>query len=169
MATHSSILTWEIPWIEGPCRLQSLALQGVRHDLETKQQQYIHKYIYTYRYSTDTDISIDIDTHSLLAVLFPWRTLTDREDIGGRRGRIRNSSWLPHVSTGGARVPQLLSPPAATREALAQWGRLSDAKKKKNSTGFPEELAHLYPRQKEGVLRWSPVMTEGKRGLGTEE
>ena len=27
MATHSSILAWRIPWIEKPCRLQSMGLQ----------------------------------------------------------------------------------------------------------------------------------------------
>ena len=27
MATHSSILTWEIPWTEEPCRLQSIGSQ----------------------------------------------------------------------------------------------------------------------------------------------
>ena len=32
MATHSSILTWKIPWIEEPGRLQSMGLQRVRHD-----------------------------------------------------------------------------------------------------------------------------------------
>ena len=32
MATHSSILAWRIPWTEEPGRLQSLALQRVRHD-----------------------------------------------------------------------------------------------------------------------------------------
>ena len=32
MATHSSILAWEIPWTEEPGRLQSIALQRVRHD-----------------------------------------------------------------------------------------------------------------------------------------
>ena len=38
-ATHSSILTWEIPWIE-PGGLQSTESQKVRRDLVTKQQQY---------------------------------------------------------------------------------------------------------------------------------
>ena len=28
MATHSSILTWEIPWTEEPGRLQSMGLQN---------------------------------------------------------------------------------------------------------------------------------------------
>ena len=39
MATHSSILAWEIPWTEEPGRLQSMGLQRVGHDLATKQQQ----------------------------------------------------------------------------------------------------------------------------------
>ena len=38
MATHSSILAWEIPWTEEPGGLQSMASQRVRHDLATKQQ-----------------------------------------------------------------------------------------------------------------------------------
>ena len=32
MATHSSILAWEIPWTEKPGRLQSTGMQRVRHD-----------------------------------------------------------------------------------------------------------------------------------------
>ena len=32
MATHSSILVWEIPWTEEPGRLQSTGLQRVRHN-----------------------------------------------------------------------------------------------------------------------------------------
>ena len=39
MATHSSILVWEIPWTEEPSGLQSMGPQRVRHNLETKQQQ----------------------------------------------------------------------------------------------------------------------------------
>ena len=32
MATHASILAWRIPWIEEPCRLQSMGSQRVRRD-----------------------------------------------------------------------------------------------------------------------------------------
>ena len=32
MATHSSILAWEIPWTEEPGGLQSMELQSIRHD-----------------------------------------------------------------------------------------------------------------------------------------
>ena len=39
MATHSSILAWEIPWTEEPGGLQSIGWQRVGHDWATKQQQ----------------------------------------------------------------------------------------------------------------------------------
>ena len=32
MAMHSNILTWKIPWMEEPNRLQSMGLQRVRDD-----------------------------------------------------------------------------------------------------------------------------------------
>ena len=38
MATHSSILTWEIPRTEEPGGLQSIGLQRMRHDLAAKPQ-----------------------------------------------------------------------------------------------------------------------------------
>ena len=36
MVTHSSILAWEIPWIEEPGRLQSMGSETVRHNLATQ-------------------------------------------------------------------------------------------------------------------------------------
>ena len=42
MATHCSILAWEIPWTEEPCGLQSTGLRNVRHNLAAKQQQCPH-------------------------------------------------------------------------------------------------------------------------------
>ena len=38
MATHSSILAWEISWTEEPGWLQSMGSQRLRYDLATKQQ-----------------------------------------------------------------------------------------------------------------------------------
>ena len=32
MATHSSILAWEIPWTEEPGGLQSMGMQRIGHD-----------------------------------------------------------------------------------------------------------------------------------------
>ena len=37
MATHSSILAWEIPWTEELGGLQSMGLQRVGHDWQIKQ------------------------------------------------------------------------------------------------------------------------------------
>ena len=45
MATHSSVLAWEIPWTEEPGGLQSMGSQTVGHDLMTKQT---NKYVYIY-------------------------------------------------------------------------------------------------------------------------
>ena len=42
MATHSSVLAWEIPWTEEPGGLQSTESQRVRYNLATKQQQGFH-------------------------------------------------------------------------------------------------------------------------------
>ena len=39
MATHSSILAWEIPWTEETGGLQFMRSQRVGYDLATKQQQ----------------------------------------------------------------------------------------------------------------------------------
>ena len=38
MVTHSSILAWEIPWIEEPGRLQSKGSKRVGHGLAAKQE-----------------------------------------------------------------------------------------------------------------------------------
>ena len=38
MATHSSVLTWEIPWTEKPSGQESMGSQRIGHDLGTKQQ-----------------------------------------------------------------------------------------------------------------------------------
>ena len=40
MATHSSILAWEISWTEEPGGLQSIGLQRVRHDQGSKQSHF---------------------------------------------------------------------------------------------------------------------------------
>ena len=42
MATHSSILAWEIPWIGEPGELQSMGSQKESNPTQTKQQQQQH-------------------------------------------------------------------------------------------------------------------------------
>ena len=39
MATHSSILVWEIPWTEEPGGLEPIRLQRIGYNLVTKQPE----------------------------------------------------------------------------------------------------------------------------------
>ena len=39
MATHSSPLAWEIPWMEEPSRLESMGSQRADHDSVTRRRQ----------------------------------------------------------------------------------------------------------------------------------
>ena len=43
IATHSSVLAWEISWTEEPGRLQSTGLQRMRHDWAGTVQQVIEQ------------------------------------------------------------------------------------------------------------------------------
>ena len=50
MATHSSILDWEIPWTEEPSGLQFMGLQTVGHGWATNTHTHTHTDLYTYIY-----------------------------------------------------------------------------------------------------------------------
>ena len=61
MVTHSSILTWRIPWMEKPGKLQSTGLQRVRQDWVTSLT---HSHIHSLTHSTPWgDITWDFATH----------------------------------------------------------------------------------------------------------
>ena len=47
MATHSSILTWRIPWTEEPGKLQSVGLRRVRHDSVQSCLKRLNTYTHT--------------------------------------------------------------------------------------------------------------------------
>ena len=51
MATHSSIITWKIPWMEDPGRLQSMGLQRVRQQ-HTGMRTYAHTHTHTHTHPT---------------------------------------------------------------------------------------------------------------------
>ena len=60
MATHSSILAWDIPWTEGPGGIQSVGSQKVKHHLAIKQQ---HKYAYNMK-GQHSFQSVNLQNHS---------------------------------------------------------------------------------------------------------
>ena len=48
MATHSSILAWNIPWTEEPGGLQSMGLQRVRHNsVQVQARTHAHTHTHT--------------------------------------------------------------------------------------------------------------------------
>ena len=46
MATHPSILTWEIPWTEEPGELQSMGLQKSWTELSNQKQQMVPDHLF---------------------------------------------------------------------------------------------------------------------------
>ena len=43
MATHSSILAWRIPWIEGPGRLQSIGV--AKNHIQLSERTFTHTHL----------------------------------------------------------------------------------------------------------------------------
>ena len=60
MATHSSILAWNIPWTEEPGGLGSMGLQRVGHDRATK-----HTHTHTH---THTKGNKDTKTYEIISL-----------------------------------------------------------------------------------------------------
>ena len=60
MATHSSILAWEIPWTEEPGGLQSRGQERIGHGLVTKQHQRIYIQITYHTFCVSILIWLDI-------------------------------------------------------------------------------------------------------------
>ena len=62
MATHSSILAWEIPWTEEPGGLQSIGSQRVRHNWETN----------TFAFKLSEEIAAENRTLSIWSHVSQW-------------------------------------------------------------------------------------------------
>ena len=70
MATHSSTLAWQIPWMEEPGRLQSMGSLGVRHDWATSLS------LFTFHFYA---LEKEMATHSSVLA---WRILGPAEPGG---------------------------------------------------------------------------------------
>ena len=62
MATHSSILAWEIPWTEEPGRLQPMGAERVRHDWT--HTQHTEEQLYTNKWDNLEEMDKFLDTHN---------------------------------------------------------------------------------------------------------
>ena len=69
MATHSSILSWRIPWTEEPGKLQSMESQRVRHDWVTSLSFFLS--FFTGFWPSSTRVTQDNDSCSLGLSVWP--------------------------------------------------------------------------------------------------
>ena len=78
MATHSSTLAGEVPWLEEPGRLQSTGLLGVGHD-----------FTFTFHFHAQEK---EMSTHSsILAWRIPWTEEPGRLQSWGSKSQTRLS------------------------------------------------------------------------------
>ena len=108
MATHSSILSWEIPWSEESGGLQSMGSQRVGRDLGAKSQQHVVYILKSYN----------------------WKKAKSEEKTKAQRwilmfSRLVVSNSLPPHGLQYARLPcHSLSPGACSNTCpLSQWCR----------------------------------------------
>ena len=69
VATHSSILAWEIPWTEEPGGLWSTGSQRVGHDWATEQQQIIRLLVNAWK--SQYVLTKGVTILSLVEICFP--------------------------------------------------------------------------------------------------
>ena len=82
MATHSSILAWEIPRAEKSGRLQSIESERVRHDLATEQQQQWHTHYFIKQISVQ-----------LLFFLIYWAVKVEFKVLPGSTRQTKSKRW----------------------------------------------------------------------------
>ena len=72
MATHSSILAWEIPWTEEPGGLYSMKLQRVRHNGITEHAQLLYNAVLvSATQHSESALSIHMSPPSQTSLPFP--------------------------------------------------------------------------------------------------
>ena len=131
MATHSSILAWEIPWTEEPGRLQSMELQRVGHNWMTNRQDWERSALVVARfpYNCFTTLSSMAQTKytpwswSLQATVQHW--MQDCQDLGKDSALGGRSKWILKQSPGGAVMAMVGVYSSGTPEAawilMAAW------------------------------------------------
>ena len=112
MATHSSILAWELPWTEEPSRLQPMGPQRVGHNWATHIFTFTLQIIRSSKpnYESDSDSQSMAETRQALGVLktsswdCPWSLMVSRHcslsnthrrsPVGGQWEKCK---WIPPV------------------------------------------------------------------------
>ena len=138
MSNHSSILTWKIPWTEGPGGLQSMGSQRVRHDLATDNftsPQHLYRAFLVAQWPMDAGDKMWVQSHqedplekemaiysSILAWEFLWT-----EEPGGMQST--GSQRVGHVqfSSVAQSCPTLCDPMNHSTAGLPVHHRLPES------------------------------------------
>ena len=70
IATHSSILAWEIPWIEELGGLQSMGSQRIKTQLSTHKHTHTTEYTHTHTHTHTHRYVVGLPTHAYPATQF---------------------------------------------------------------------------------------------------
>ena len=113
MATHSSILAWEIPWTEEPGRLQSTGLQRVGHNWVTKHIKIECLHCTWHCVKHFTSIIDYFKIHCLKApntalLLTHTQHAPTWEPCCSDMFFPRPSTWLPHFIQASHQIPPLI-------------------------------------------------------------
>ena len=93
IVTHSSILTWRIPWTEEPGKLQSIGLQRVRQDWATNTHKHTHTHTHTHTCAKKWAFLVARMVKNLPAMQETWVQSLGREDTL-EKGMATHSSIL---------------------------------------------------------------------------
>ena len=101
MATHRSILAWEIPWTEEPGGLQSMGLQKSQTWLSTEKAMAPHSSTLAWKIPW-TEEPGGLQSMGLLWVGHDWATSLSLSCIGEGNGNPLQCSCLENPRDGGA-------------------------------------------------------------------
>ena len=152
MATHSSILSWEIPWTEEPGDLQSIGLQRVGQDWSDLAHMH-GVWVYSVQFSRSV-VSDSLQPHETQYAKPPCPSPTPRVHSDSRP----SSRWC-HPAISSSVIPFSSCPyslPASESFPMSQlftWGG--------QSTGV-SALASFLPKKSQG---WSPSEQTGWNSL----
>ena len=116
MATHSSILAWEIPWTEEPGRLQSMGSQRVRHDWGTNTHTHdcIYRLIASVFFNGLSLFILTLKLSQIWSIEAPSRLFAEK-------------AMATHSSTLAWKLPWMEEPGRAAVHGVVQsWTWLSD-------------------------------------------
>ena len=151
MATHSSTLAWQIPWMEEPGRLQSMGSLGVGHNRATSLSLFI--FMYRRRKWQPTLVILSGESQgrgSLVGCRLWGRTESDTTEATQQQQQQAVNKGFPGVSDGKESacsagdlglIPGLAGSPGGGHRNPLQYPCLENPHGSKNLVGYSPQTA----------------------------